>query len=87
MSGPWRKPSPLGLLIPAGLLAALAVATACKAPQAEAPQAEAPPSPPAVDPQGAVLAACRLEGAAAPADPVCEAAWAAARRRFLGGAR
>lgn len=82
MSGPWRKPSPLGLLIPAGLLAALAVATACKA-----PQAEAPPSPPAVDPQGAVLAACRLEGAAAPADPVCEAAWAAARRRFLGGAR
>lgn len=44
------------------------------------------PVPPATDPLRAELTRCQELGEAGPRDATCLAAWAAARRRFLGDA-
>ncbi len=44
----------------------------------------AQPTPPAIDPLRAELSRCQELGEAGPRDATCLAAWATARRRFLG---
>ena len=46
----------------------------------------AQPKPPAADPLRAELSRCQNLGEAGPRDATCLAAWAEARRRFLGNA-
>jgi conjugative transfer region protein TrbK len=46
----------------------------------------AQPAPPVIDPLRAELTRCQELGEAGPRDATCLAAWATARRRFLGNA-
>ena len=83
MSGPWRAPSRLWIAVPAGVAAAVAVLAGLRGREDHGLSAAAATD---LEPAQAVLEHCRAEGEGALDDPACRAAWASARRRFLGGA-
>jgi conjugative transfer region protein TrbK len=74
------------IAIPVGLAGAVGLLAGRCSPQPAAGGLGGPAAAVAgARPQAEALRRCRGEGAGALDDPACQAAWAAARRRFLGG--